>query len=272
LIKRKLMGSYIRFEEGNLHYYDEGKGDIIVLVHGYLESAEIWSGLAQKLSKKFRVISVDLPGHGHSDIFGMSNSMEFMATVIRELLDTLGIEKVFLTGHSLGGYITLAFLELYPGRLTGYCLVHSQPFADSPEAIEKREREIKIVTAGKKDLMYPENLTRMFADNNLDKFSESLLRSRKIASGITSDGIISVLKGMIARPSRLSFMEEGRVPCLWILGLMDNYIPSDAIREKVSLPANAEVVILKNSGHLGFIEEEDRTVEIITEFVEKLRG
>jgi len=264
------MENYIRFEEGNLHYYDEGTGDTIVLIHGYLESAEIWISLAQKLSKTLRIISIDLPGHGRSDLSGKSNSMEFLATMIRDFLDILGIEKVFLTGHSLGGYVALAFLELYPERLTGYCLFHSQPFADSPEAIEKREREIRIVTAGKKDLMYPDNLTRMFADKNLEKFSDALMRSREIASGITAEGIIAVLKGMIARPSRLSFMEEGRVPCLWILGSMDNYIPFDAIQKKVNLPPNAKVVILENSGHLGFIEEEDRTVEIITEFVEKL--
>ena len=270
--KRKMMGNYFRYKKGKIHFYDKGEGDTIVLVHGYLESAEIWNSLAAKLSEKFRIISVDLPGHGFSDIYGKSNSMEFMAGVIKELLDQLGIGKVFLTGHSLGGYVALAFLELYPERLTGYCLFHSHPFADFPEAIEKRKREIKIVTAGKKDLMYPDNVTRMFADENLNKFSEALLQSREIASRISAAGIIGVLKGMIKRPSRLLFMEEGRVPCLWVLGLMDNYIPCDAIQKKINLPANAEVVILKNSGHLGFIEEEERSVEVLTDFVEKLKG
>ena len=264
------MGNFITNGKVRIHYNDKGKGHTIVLIHGYLESAEIWNSLAAKLSKKFRVISVDLPGHGLSDINKKSNSMELMATIIKELLDKLGIDKVFLTGHSLGGYVTLAFLELYPMRLTGYCLFHSHPFADSPEAIEKREREIKIVNAGKKDLMYPDNVSRMFADKNLNKFSEALQRSKNIASQISAAGIIGVLKGMIERPSRLSFMEEGKVPCLWILGSMDNHIPCQAIQKKVRLPANAEVVILENSGHLGFVEEEERSVEIITEFVEKL--
>jgi len=68
----------------------------------------------------------------------------------------------------------------------------------------------------------------------------------------------------------LSFMESGRVPCLWILGSMDNYIPCDLVQSKVNLPANAKVVILKNSGHLGFVEEEERAVELITEFVKSL--
>jgi pimeloyl-ACP methyl ester carboxylesterase len=120
--------------------------------------------------------------------------------------------------------------------------------------------------------MYPDNVTRMFAEKNPEKFPEALVRSREIASRIPGPGIISVLKGMIARPSRLSVMEEGRVPCLWILGLLDNYIPAEAIQQKVHLPANADVVILKNSGHLGFIEEEELAAEIVTEFVEKLKS
>jgi pimeloyl-ACP methyl ester carboxylesterase len=267
-----MTDNYIRYKEGKIHYSDRGEGDAIVLIHGYLESAEVWDSLAAKLSEKFRVISLDLPGHGFSDMCEKSNSMESMATIIRTLLDDLGIDKVFLTGHSLGGYITLAFLELYPERLTGYCLFHSHPFADTPEAIEKRGREMKIVMAGKKDLMYPDNIKRMFAIKNLDKFSEALLRSKDIASRITAEGIISVLKGMIERPSRLSCMEKGTVPCLWILGSMDNHIPCEAIQKKVNLPANAEVEILKDSGHLGFVEEEKRTLEIITGFVERLKS
>jgi pimeloyl-ACP methyl ester carboxylesterase len=265
------MHNYIRYKEGKIHYFDKGTGAVIILIHGYLESSEIWNSLAAKLSKHFRIISIDLPGHGLSDVYQVSSSMEFMAIMIKKLLDDLGIKKVFMIGHSLGGYVTLAFLELYPGRLSGYCLFHSQPFADSPEAIEKREREIEIVKAGKKDLMYPDNVNRMFADKNLDGFSEALSRSKDIASRIPAAGIIGVLKGMIVRPSRLSFMEKGNVPCLWILGLMDNYISCETIQKKINLPLNAEVVILENSGHLGFIEEEERTVKVITEFTEKLK-
>jgi pimeloyl-ACP methyl ester carboxylesterase len=111
----------------------------------------------------------------------------------------------------------------------------------------------------------------MFADKNLDRFSEALSRSKDIASRIPAAGIIGVLKGMIARSSRLSFMEKGNVPCLWILGSLDNYIPCEAIQKKINMPVNAEVVVLENSGHLGFIEEEERTVEVITEFIEKIK-
>jgi pimeloyl-ACP methyl ester carboxylesterase len=261
---------FFSYKGGKIHYSDVGSGDVIVLLHGYLESSEIWNGFAEKLSETFRIISVDLPGCGSSDVYGDTHSMEFMATVIKELLNSIGLRKVFVTGHSLGGYVALAFLELFPDFLTGYCLFHSQPFPDPAEALEKRKREIEIVKMGKKNLMYPENVTRMFATSNLDRFSDALQRSKDIASMIPGDGIIAVLNGMMIRPSRLSFMEQGKVPCLWILGSMDNYIPCAVIQTRVKQPANAKTVILTESGHMGFIEEEDRSFKVVSEFVKEI--
>ena len=68
----------------------------------------------------------------------------------------------------------------------------------------------------------------------------------------------------------MNFMEEGKVPCLWILGSMDNYIPCEIIQKQVKLPSNARVVVLKNSGHMGFVEEEDLSVKIVSDFVMKI--
>lgn len=257
-------------KDRRIYYSDSGKGKAIILLHGYLESSEVWNGFAEKLASEFRVISIDLPGAGLSDVFGEVHSMEFMAQVVKELVESLGLKKVFLTGHSLGGYVTLAFLQNFPGNLSGYCLFHSQPFPDTPAALDKRRREIEIVKVGKKNLMYHDNVVKMFATSNLDSFSGALQRSKDIASRIPGEGIIAVLNGMMIRPSRLSVMEEGRVPCLWILGSMDNYIPCEFIQTMVNLPANARVVVFKNSGHMGFIEEENLAVTIVREFVLRL--
>jgi pimeloyl-ACP methyl ester carboxylesterase len=190
-----------------------------------------------------------------------------MAQAVKELVESLGLKKVFLTGHSLGGYVTLAFLDDFPGNLSGYCLFHSQPFPDTPATLEKRRREIEVVKMGKKNLMYPDNVIRMFATSNLETFSGELQRTKDIASRIPAEGIIAVLKGMMDRPSRLAVMEKGKVPCLWILGSMDNYIPCEFIQTMVNLPANARVVVLKKSGHMGFIEEEKLTVKVVSDFV-----
>lgn len=261
---------FFTYNGGRISYSDSGIGIPVVLLHGYLETSEVWRPFAEKLSERLRVISIDLPGHGMSDSYGSSNTMESMASLVKELLDSLNIEKAFLTGHSMGGYVTLAFLELYPDSLLGYCLFHSQPFPDAPETIEKRMREIALVEEGKKETFYPDSVTRMFAVSNPERFHAALNRSLEIAGGLKDEGIIAVLNGMMARPSRLEVMEEGRVPCLWILGAMDNYIQCDAIRKKVRLPANAKVVVLEMSGHLGFIEEEHKSLEVLSEFVYKL--
>ena len=264
------MEESFHYKNGKVHYTIRGTGKVIVLLHGYLESSEVWEKFSEKLSGKFRIICVDLPGHGLSDIYGDTHTMEFMATVIKELLVSLGIKKAFLIGHSLGGYVTLAFLELFPELLNGYCLFHSQPFPDPPAALENRKHEISLVKAGKKNLMYPDNVEKMFATSNLDKFSEAVEHSKEIASEIPAEGIIAVLNGMMARPSRLKLMEEGKVPCLLILGSMDNYIPCDFIQTKIKLPANAEVVILRDSGHMGFIEEKEKSLNAIVQFVNKI--
>jgi pimeloyl-ACP methyl ester carboxylesterase len=265
------MKGYFSFKGGRIHYSDSENGSVMILLHGYLESSEVWNGFAQKLTGYFRVISIDLPGHGLSDIYGETHSMEFMASCVNGLIEKLGIEKVFLIGHSLGGYVAMAFLELYPEKLAGYCLFHSHPFADTQQALQKREREIMIVKAGKKKMMYPENVIRMFADSNIKKCGKALERSKIIASRLPDAGIIAVLKGMMIRPSRLSFMVAGRVPCLWILGSMDNYIPCDQIQKNVRLPENARIIILEKSGHMGFIEEEEKALRVVKDFIGGLR-
>ena len=265
------MKYYIVYNGGKIYYSDLGEGgDTIVLLHGYLESSDIWNGFAKKLAQKFRVISVDLPGHGNSTVYGECHSMEFLATMLKGLLDTLNIKRIFLTGHSLGGYISLAFLELYPDRLKGYSLFHSHPFADTPEVIQKREREIKIVKSGRKFLIYPENVSKMFAEKNLERFREELQHLKDNASRLSDEGIIAVLNGMIGRPSRLAVMERGKVPCLWILGKYDNYISCEAVQAKVRLPENARLIVLEKTGHLGFIEEEEESLGVMVDFIEGL--
>ncbi|NLA50351.1 MAG: alpha/beta hydrolase [Bacteroidales bacterium] len=255
------------YNGGKISYYDEGEGDVIVLVHGYLETSEIYRSIAQKLAADFRVISADFPGHGGSDMFGETHTMEFMAAVLNALAGSIVEGKIFLAGHSMGGYVSLAFAELFPEKLKGFSLLHSHPFADTPEVVEKRKTEIRLINAGKRNMFFADSISRMYASDNTGKFAAELERSREIAGTIPDRAVISVLNGMMVRPSRLSIMEEGRVSCLWILGVRDNFIDCDQIQGRVRLPGNAEVLVLKNSGHMGFIEEEEEVLKKISEFV-----
>jgi pimeloyl-ACP methyl ester carboxylesterase len=262
----------ISYRGGSISYSDTGFGIPLVFLHGYLETAEVWNSFAGKLAPEFRVICIDLPGHGGSDVYGETHTMEFMAEAVNGLIEELDTGRVFMIGHSMGGYSTLAFLDLFPGKLLGYCLFHSQPFADQPAALEKRQREISLVNDGNKELIIPGNIERMYATDNLEKFAGDVVRSKEIASKIPPGGITAVLRGMMARPSRFALVEEGRVPLLWILGAKDNYIPCDDIQARVKLPSDSEVVILKNSGHMGFVEEEEEAVEAVRRFAVGLKA
>ncbi|MGB8358235.1 MAG: alpha/beta hydrolase [Bacteroidales bacterium] len=264
------MNRSIHFEGIIVRYSDCGSGRPLILLHGYLLTGEVWQPLSDIISKSFRVISVDIPGHGGSGVAGDTHTMEFIAGAVRAVMNDTGEKKVLLAGHSLGGYATLAFAEKYPELLAGYVLFHSHPYADSPETILKRKREIEVVKAGKKDLMYPANISMMFAERNLEIMPAAVTRLREIASHNPAEGIIALLNGMIVRHSRTNVVESGELPLLWILGRWDRYFsPGNAVRD-IKLPSNARVEILENSGHLGFVEETELSAELIRIFASGL--
>ena len=125
------------------------KGKPIVFLHGFTESQKIWKHFVKALSNEFRVITIDLPGHGKSECIGDVHTMELQADVVHTVLKKEGIRRCIMTGHSMGGYVTLAFARKYPGKLKGFCIFHSHCFADSPEDRENRDRTIEVVSNDK---------------------------------------------------------------------------------------------------------------------------
>jgi pimeloyl-ACP methyl ester carboxylesterase len=259
-----------KYKGRNINYSDRGRGEVIILLHGYLETSAIWKSFGERLSKRYRVIAIDLPGHGRSDNFNETHTMEFMAGIVDDLAHKLDINKFFLTGHSLGGYVTLAFAELFPSMLSGYCLFHSHPFPDTPEVLKRRKNEISLILSGKKEMIWPEHIRKCYAASNLEKFRDIIQQAGVNASSVSAEAMTGVLRGMMARPSRLAVMESGKIPCLWILGAMDSHISCEQIQSKIHLPRNAKTVILTNSGHMGFIEEEELSLKVMDKFVKKL--
>ena len=139
------MKTYLLVDNKKIYYSDTGKGFTIVLLHGYLESSETFNDFSIDLSKKYRVISFDIPGHGESEILSEFHSMEVLAKVIFKSLRKLEVNKCFMVGHSMGGFLTLMFHKLYSELLSGFCLFHSHPFADTEATKKKRLREIEFV-------------------------------------------------------------------------------------------------------------------------------
>lgn len=256
----------IDFQNSVIRFKDRGKGTPLVLLHGYLEALEVWDDFAEKLLPKLRIVSIDLPGHGQSGIFGEIHSMDFMAKAVNAVLEKLEIEKVVLVGHSMGGYATMAFLELFPEKLSAFSLLHSHPFADPPKAIKNRNREIEIVRQGKKNLLFETNIAKGFANDNLEKFSGEIEKIKQIARKTPGKGIIANLEGMKRRPDRSPVLKKTKTPFLYIIGKKDNYIPFSML-ERIEMPKNGKVLVLENSGHTGFVEQAHKCAQAFTEFV-----
>lgn len=108
-----------KFKNGDIHFSDTGKGRVVVLLHGFLGSHEIWEQTISNLSKSYRVIAIDLPGHGGSDNFGYVHTMDLLAKSVKAVLDHLHLKKYVLVGHSMGGYAALAFADLFPDNKIG---------------------------------------------------------------------------------------------------------------------------------------------------------
>ncbi len=257
----------IPFKNSYINYADQGQGKVIVLLHGYLESLEIWKDFAAELAKTFRVISIDIPGHGKSGKVGEIHTMDLMAAAVDAVLKSLGIDKAFVAGHSLGGYVAQAYLADYHQKVSGICLFHSTPFADNDEKKANRDREIDIVKQGRQELLFNTNVSKGFANDNLISMKNKVDWAISVASKTPPEGIIALLEGLKIRPDRQHLLKETSAPILYILGKKDNYIPYDVMFAVAQRSAKGEILTLENSGHMGFLEESGTCLEALRSFV-----
>ncbi|MEI7499238.1 MAG: alpha/beta hydrolase [Bacteroidota bacterium] len=261
--------SIIKFEKKNIFFTDEGKGKVIVLLHGFTESSKIWNGFAQKLAIKYRVITIDLPGHGKSDTIGNIHTMELMADVVFALLKKLRIGKCLMVGHSMGGYVTLAFTEKYPKSLRGLILFHSHCFPDTPAEQENRNRTIGIVDQDKFSYV-AQFIPSLFPVEVHKKFSKQIERLIQRASKMSKEGVIAALEGMKNRKDQSGLLKTTKLPVSFILGLKDSRVPATRIWEMISLPELSEILLLRDCGHMGYIESPEETLNAILGFARKI--
>lgn len=253
-----------------LHIADSGVGEkCVVLLHGYLESMYVWDDFAPLLTPSVRVITVDIPGHGISEVKGEVHTMEMVADVLHEMLKSLEIERVTMVGHSMGGYVALAFCARYPEQLDGVVLLSSTPNPDTEAKRENRRREIALVRAGKKDALARVAPEAGFAEQNRRRLRSYIDDLTECVHITEDDGIVALLGGMMERVDQNEMLRKSAVPQLFILGKKDGYIPVEVAEEIVANHPQAQVAWLEESGHMGFIEEPEACAEALLKFVLK---
>jgi len=246
-----------------------GKGKTLLFLHGFTESSEIWKYYSVFLSKYYSCMTIDLPGHGKSEALNGEHSMEEMAEIVKNILDINAITECILIGHSMGGYVALAFAEKYPELLKGLCLFHSSALDDALEIKQNRDKTIEIVKNNKHAYLN-QFIADLFAPENRIKFQKEIAQLIQIAGSMPTDGIINAIIGMKNRKNRSEILKNNNVPVLFIAGKKDTRVPLEKIIQQITLPIHSESLILDNVAHMGYIEAKELTMKTIFYFAKKI--
>lgn len=250
-----------------LYFNSQGQGETLVLVHGLCEDSRVWDTIFAALQAKHRVVSVDMAGFGKSPLDG-SKELESIDDIADRLAFTLqqnGIQKCCLVGHSMGGYVTLAFAQKYPDMLTGWGLFHSTAYADTDEKKENRLKQAEFVGENGTEPFVKVLIPSLFAasQNHTAQIENSLARAKEC----TPFGIMNALLAMRQRPERLDVLKTSKVPVLIIAGAEDGVIPVDKLSYQASLPQRCQFELFEKSGHMGMVEEPQKSINVLNNFM-----
>lgn len=270
------MDKTIIYETGSLCYKTFTPGNSIptnpplVLVHGFAEDGSIWDHQTAYLKNDHRLIIPDLPGSGLSSPLPGDTSMEEMAGAVKAILDAEKINECILIGHSMGGYTTLAFAELYPQMLKAFGLFHSTSYADSEEKKAARRKGIEFIRKNGAAPFIKQTTANLFSETSRSQHPEWIGTLIEKYAGFDPDSLIHYYEAMIRRPDRSHVLRQFPRPVLFITGGLDNTIPLNISLQQSHLPDVSYIYILEQAGHMGMLEDAARAGQILKEFLNEL--
>lgn len=251
---------------GSVFYETAGDGPVtLILLHGFPFDRRLWYKLIPQL-KGAKIILPDLPGFGNSALTANEASMETYAESIYAVLQSEAVKHVIMAGHSMGGYVALAFAEKYPHLLSGLSLIHSSAFADDQDRKLKREQVKAFITQHG-----AQQFTRSFVPG---PFSPDFTNTPEIetlihwAEDCTTDGLIAAVDAMKNRPDRTHVLKNLQVPVQFITGEKDPIFIPDITYQQAVIPATAVIDLMKDTGHMGMIEQADEMAKMLTGFIQ----
>lgn len=261
------MENTLSFKNIPLSYSDFGKGSVVVLLHGFLENSTMWNDLVPVLSKTNRVIAIDLLGHGKTPCLGYVHSMELMAEAVDAILKSLRIRRITLIGHSMGGYVALAYAEKNPSKMKSLCLMNSTSLDDDDERKELRARANKMVQNNFKNMVRM-SFTNLFGKESRTKFKTEMELALNEALKTPIQGYIAGQEGMRIRPNRMGFLKKADFKKLIIIGKKDPVLPFEVFLDEAK-KTNSEIVVF-DDGHMSHIENKDELIDALRKFVKNI--
>ncbi len=251
----------LNYYDTPIYYMVHGQGPAIVLLHGFLESSRMWDQLILKISKDKTIITIDLPGHGNSGCISKSHSMELMADVVHAILKKHKIDSAAFFGHSMGGYVALAFAEKHYKVINKLILINSTPAADSEERKLNRDRAIKVINQNPKAFISMA-IHNLFVKSSQIQYALEIQKMKKEALSFPVEGIIATIIGMKNRKDRSLILKELNIEKIMICGNEDPLIPYD-VAKTLALESGTKLKKLAG-GHMSLIENFDKIVKICT--------
>lgn len=251
------------YQSHRIKYYTCGKGETLVLLHGYQADSRIWELLIPLLQDHYSLLIPDLPGHGESPLIQSTNSMEFLAEIVFSLVMSSGSRGVTLAGHSMGGYVALSFAEKYPTLTDRLVLLNSHPFEDSITTILARNRESEIIQSGKKEILLRSFVQNNFCPKNILSLKNEIDLATHIALSQPENGMLADLAGMMARTNKVSVLLKKRIHAAFILGRDDKRIPINLFD---TLGKNSlKISWINDCGHMSILEKPKEIARSILE-------
>lgn len=249
-----------------LYYQEVGKGTPVVLLHGFPLNHTIWQPLAPLLQDQARLILPDLRGYGQSPVTEGGYSMRELADDVLALLDRLKIEHTLLVGHSMGGYVALAFAQAYPHRLTGLGFVSTHAAADLPEVRQGRLIGARKVAQAGVNFLAKDMSEKITARPGL---VEPL---RELMAQAPKQAVIGSLKGMAERPDSTGFLSLIHAPAVVVHGDEDRLVSLERARTMAELLPRGWLVEIPHGGHMLMMEAPGAVAAALGELIQASAG
>jgi pimeloyl-ACP methyl ester carboxylesterase len=251
----------------SIFYSESGRGLPIIFLHGYCETSFIWRDFKNHLARRNRVITIDLPGFGKSPRINYAFSLKDVAAEIKQLLDDKKVSSSVMIGHSLGGYIGLAFAKQFPFALKGLGLFHSNVFADPTDKKENRTKLIEFIKSNGVKPFIKTFVPSLFYEKHRRNYDEVIDELSNAAEKTSPEMVMEYARAMRDRESSVEFIKRFRKPVMFIIGENDQSIPLKKSLEQAVMPANSHVLRLKEVGHMGMFENPSDSLKFVQKFV-----
>lgn len=263
------MNKLFQYQNKNIFYRLIGSGNPVMLVHGFGEDGKVWRNQIDSLSDKFQLIIPDLPGSGQSEMIE-DMSMEGMAEILHAIIHEENIGRCVFIGHSMGGYITLAFAEKYWNHLSAFGLFHSSSFADSEEKKTARLKGIEFINEHGAFEFLKTTIPNLFSQQTKDKQPELIEEQLATLHNFLPLALVSYYDAMMQRPDRTKILRQTTVPVLFIMGKYDAAVPLEDSLKQCHLPEKSYIRTLQHSGHMGMLEEPVKCNSILEKFLQDI--